>query len=391
VIDVERLRADTPGVRKVAHFNNAGASLMPAPVIDAMRGYLDAEVSFGGYETARKRSNQIEGVYGSLATLLGANRHEIALADNATRAWNMLFYSMELGAGDRILTTVTEYVSNWAAYLHVRESRGVEVVVVPDDRHGSIDIERLERMVDEAPTALITLNHMPTNGGVVNPAAEVGSIAADRGIPFLLDACQTVGQIPIDVAEIGCDMLTATSRKYLRGPRGVGFSYVKEEFVERLAPVFVELENAPVVLPDRYELATSARRFETWEKAYANVVGLGAGVDYAMEIGVGEIWTRVQGLAAHMRWLLGEIDGVTVYDRGEVQGGIVTFEIDGRHPLEVLELLAERSINVSTSTSFSAPIDMHRRRIDGLVRASVHAYNTDEEIDELVAAVKVMA
>jgi len=391
MIDVERLRSETPGVRKVAHFNNAGASLMPVPVIDVMRAYFDAEVSFGGYETARKRANQIEGVYGSLATLLGANRHEIALSDNATRAWDVLFYSMGLGEGDRILTTVTEYVSNWAAYLHVRNSRGVEVVVVPDDRRGSIDLERLERMVDEAPTALITLNHMPTNGGVVNPAAEVGSIAAEHGIPFLLDACQTVGQIPIDVNEIRCDMLTATSRKYLRGPRGVGFSYVKAEFIERLAPVFVELENAPVVLPDRYDLATSARRFETWEKAYTNVVGLGAAVDYAIEIGVDEIWTRVQGLAAHMRRLLGEVDHVTVRDRGEVQGGIVTFEIDGRHPLEVQELLAERSINVSTSTSFSAPIDMHRRQIEGVVRASVHAYNTNEEIDKLIAAVRVMA
>ena len=391
MIDVERLRSETPGVRRVTHFNNAGASLMPVPVIDAMRAYFDDEVSFGGYETKRKRANQIEDVYGSLSMLVGARRHEIALSDNATRAWDVLFYSMGLGEGDRILTTVTEYVSNWAAYLHVRDTRGVDVVVVPDDRHGSIDLECLERMVDEAPVALITLNHMPTNGGVVNPAVEVGSIAADRGIPFLLDACQTVGQIPIDVTEIRCDMLTATSRKYLRGPRGVGFSYVRDAFIGRLSPVFVELENAPVVLPDRYDLATSARRFETWEKAYMNVVGLGAAVDYAIEIGVDEIWTRVQGLAAHMRRLLREIDGVTVLDRGEVQGGIVTFDIDGRQPLEVQELLAERSINVSTSTPFSAPLDMHRRQIEGLVRASVHAYNTDEEIDELIAAVKVMA
>jgi cysteine desulfurase / selenocysteine lyase len=391
VIDIERLRSETPGVRKVTHFNNAGAALMPVAVIEAMRAYFDDEILFGGYETARKRSNQIEAVYGSLAKLLGASRREIALADNATRAWDVLFYAMRLEKGDRILTTTSEYVSNWAAYLHARDSKGVDVVVVPDDGHGSIDLERLERMVDEAPTALITLNHMPTNGGVVNPAAGVGSIAAERGIPFLLDACQTVGQIPIDVNEFRCDMLTATSRKYLRGPRGVGFLYVRDEFIEQLNPVFVELENAPVVLPDRFDLATSARRFETWEKAYANVVGLGAAVDYATDIGVDDIWDRVQSLAAHVRRLLSEIDGVTVHDRGEVQGGIVTFDIDGRQPLEVQELLAERSINVSTCTPFSAPVDMHRRGIDGLVRASVHAYNTDEEIDELVAAVEVMA
>ena len=391
MIDVDRLRSETPGVRKVVHFNNAGASLMPAPVIEAVRSYLDEEILFGGYETARRRTNQIEGVYTSLATLIGASRHEIALADNATRAWDMLFYSMGLGEGDRILTTTSEYVSNWAAYLHVRDTRGVDVVVVPDDVHGAIDLERLDEMAGQAPISLITLNHMPTNGGLVNPVAEVGSIARSHGVPFLLDACQTVGQVPIDVAEIQCDMLTATSRKYLRGPRGLGFSYVREEFIERLSPVFVELESAPVVLPERYGLATSARRFETWEKAYANVVGLGAAAEYAQEIGVADVWERIQFLAARMRILLWEVDGVTVYDQGRVQGGIVTFDIEGRQPLEVQELLAEHSINVSVSTPFSAPVDMHRRQIDGLVRASVHAYNTDEEIENLIEAVAVMA
>ncbi len=390
MIDIDRLRAETPGVREVVHLNNAGAALMPTPVIDAIRSYFDEEIHHGGYETARRRTNQIENVYASLARIIGASRHEIALADNATRAWDLLFYSMGLGDGDRILTTTSEYVSNWAAYLHVRDTRGVEVVVVPDDEHGGIDLTRLEEMAGDAPTSLITLNHMPTNGGLVNPAAEVGSIARSRDIPFLLDACQTVGQVPIDVDEIQCDMLTATSRKYLRGPRGVGFSYIREEFIERLSPVFVELETAPVVLPDGYTLAASARRFETWEKSYAGVVGLGAAAEYAYEIGVADIWERIQWLAARMRILLWGIDGVTVYDQGRVQGGIVTFDIEGRQPLEVQELLAEHSINVSISTPFSAPVDMHRRQIEGLVRASVHAYNTEEEIEDLIEAVMVM-
>ncbi len=391
MIDVDRLRSDTPGVRDVVHFNNAGASLMPSVVADTMRSYLDDEVRFGGYETARRRANEIEDVYATLAELIGAQRGEIALADNATRAWDLLFYALGLGEGDRILTTTSEYVSNWAAYLHLRDTQGVEIVVVPDDDHGSIDLERLDEAASEPSVALITLNHMPTNGGLVNPASEVGAIARSHGVPFLLDACQTVGQIPIDVAEVGCDMLTTTSRKYLRGPRGVGFAYVREDFLDRLHPVFVELESAPVVLPDRYDLARTARRFETWEKSYVNVVGLGAAAGYALEVGIGAIWERVQQLAARLRRSLWEIDGVTVYDRGRVQGGIVTFDVDGRQPLEVQELLAERSINVSTCTPFSAPIDMHRRDIPGLVRASVHAYNSDEEIDTLTDAIRVMA
>jgi selenocysteine lyase/cysteine desulfurase len=263
--------------------------------------------------------------------------------------------------------------------------------VAPDTRDGEVDVDALNTMVQDKDTALITLNHMPTNGGLVNPAVAVGEVAARHGVPYLLDACQTVGQIPIDVAEIGCDMLTGTSRKYLRGPRGVGFLYVREAFTERLDPVFVEIENAPIVLQDSFTLAGGAHRFETWEKSYANVAGFGAAVDYAMDIGIAAMWDRIQMLASTLRSQLSMIDGVTVHDRGSIKGGIVTFDVDSRQTLEVRELLAEGSINVSTSTPFSAPYDMRSRGIEGLVRASVHAYNTDDEIDDLVSAIQILA
>ncbi|MEN8239208.1 MAG: aminotransferase class V-fold PLP-dependent enzyme [Actinomycetota bacterium] len=391
MIDVDRLRSQTPGVENVTHFNNAGAALMPIPVIDAVQDYFQAEALYGGYETHRKSGNQIEAVYQSLSDLIGADRPEVALSDNATRAWDVLFYALGLGEGDRIVTTTSEYVSNWAAYLHVRDRDGVIVDVVPDTSDGVVDVEALEQMVQARETALITLNHMPTNGGLVNPAAAVGDVASRYGVPYLLDACQTIGQIPIDVTEIQCDMLTGTSRKYLRGPRGVGFLYVREGFFDQLDPVFVEVENAPVVLPDSFSLAGGAHRFETWEKSYANVAGFGAAIDYATDMGIDEMWARIQNLASTMRQQLSMIDGVTVHDRGVTKGGIVTFDVDSRQTLEVRELLAERSINVSTSTPFSAPYDMHSRGIEGLVRASVHAYNTDEEIDDLVSAIQILA
>jgi selenocysteine lyase/cysteine desulfurase len=391
MIDVDQLRADTPGVKNVTHFNNAGAALMPTPVIDAVQDYFEAEALYGGYETHRKRGNQIEAVYQSLSDLIGADRSEVALADNATRAWDVLFYSFGLGEGDRVVTTSSEYVSNWAAYLHVRDRDGVIVDVVPDTPDGEVDVEALDAMVQERETALITLNHMPTNGGLVNPAAVVGEIASHHGVAYLLDACQSIGQIPIDVDEIKCDMLTGTSRKYLRGPRGVGFLYLRDSFVERLDPVFVEVENAPIVLPDSYTLASGAHRFETWEKSYANVAGFGAAIDYGVDVGIAEMWERIQSLAATMRHQLSMIDGVTVRDRGTIKGGIVTFDIDSRQTLEVRELLSERSINVSTSTPFSAPIDMRARNLEGLVRASVHAYNTDDEIDDLISAIQILA
>jgi selenocysteine lyase/cysteine desulfurase len=302
----------------------------------------------------------------------------------------MAFYSLRLDAGDRILTTTTEYVSNWAAYLQMRDEKGIVIEIIPNTSTGEVDVRALESMIDGS-VKLITLNHVPTNSGVVNPASEVGRVARSHGIPFLLDACQSVGQLPVDVNEIGCDMLTTTSRKFLRGPRGVGLLYVRSGFLELLNPVFVELHTAPVVLPDRYELRNDAKRFETWEKNHANVLGMGTAASYAMEIGLSEIWERIQMLGATARTLLGEIDGVTVLDLGAVKGGIVTFEVEGRSSLEVRELLSERSINVSISTPLSAPIDMHERGIDDLVRASFHAFNTEEEIEQLVSAIRIMS
>jgi cysteine desulfurase/selenocysteine lyase len=390
MIDVDRLRADTPGTENVIHLNNAGSSLMPLPVIDAIQLYLDNEIGFGGYETQRSFANELELVYGVLAKLINAETTEIAISDSATRAWDMAFYSLPLATGDRILTTTTEYVSNWAAYLQLRGTKGIIVDVVPNTGSGELDVGALESMIDDT-VKLITLNHVPTNSGVVNPARDVGKIAREYGIPYLLDACQSVGQLPIDVADIGCDMLTATSRKYLRGPRGVGFLYVRSGFLDHLEPVFVELLTAPLVLPDRYELRNDARRFETWEKNYANVLGLGRAAEYAMDIGVEEIWERIRLLGAGTRQLLDEVDGVTVRDLGAVKCGIVTFEVGGRTALEVRELLSERAINVSISTLLSAPIDMHERGIDSLVRASVHAFNTEEEIDEFVAAIRLIS
>lgn len=390
MIDVARLRTDTPGTENVVHLNNAGASLMPQPVIDAILRYLDHEIAFGGYETERAFTDELDGVYGILAELINADSSEIAISDSATRAWDMAFYSLPLDVGDRILTTTTEYVSNWAAYLHMRDEKGIVIEIIPNTPNGEVDAAALESMVD-GDVKLITLNHVPTNSGVVNPASDIGRIARSHGIPFLLDACQSVGQLPVDVDDIGCDMLTTTSRKFLRGPRGAGFLYVRSGFLERLNPVFVELHTAPVVLPDRYELRNDAKRFETWEKSHANVLGMGTAASYAMEIGLSEIWKRIQCLGATARELLAEIDGVTTRDLGAVKGGIVTFQVEGRNSLEVRELLSERSINVSISTPLSAPVDMHERGIDDVVRASFHAFNTEDEIEQLVSAIQAIS
>ena len=379
-IDVQKMRAETPGCARVIHLNNAGCSLPPQSVLDAAIGYLEDEAVAGGYETAEARTEDLDAIYESAATLLGAEPGEIAVTDSATRAWDLAFDSLQLGEGDRILTTTSEYGANYIAYLQLAQRSGVVIDVVPDTATGEIDVTALAEMIDDR-VGLISINHIPTNGGLVNPAAEVGRVANAAGIPYLLDACQSVGQLPIDVKEIGCDYLSATGRKFLRGPRGTGLLYIRREILEDLEPAVLDLWGATWVAPDRYEVRRDARRFELWEMNLAAKLGLRTAIDYSMAVGLGAIWIRVQSLGAGLRQRLRTIDGVTVHDVGAVQGAIVTFNVDGHSPDEVRAALRRADINVSTVTPGSARLDMEGRGLSGLVRASAHYFNTEAELD----------
>jgi len=234
---------------------------------------------------------------------------------------------------------------------------------------------------------LIAVTHVPTNGGLVNPVADVGAISREAGIPYLVDACQAAGQLPLDVDAIGCDALSATGRKFLRGPRGTGFLYVRSELLERLDPPLIDMRAADWVAPDRYELRRDGRRFEEWEQDYAGKVGLARAIDYALERGVEAIWERVRDLGARLRAQLAELDGVTVRDVGEERCAIVTFDVAEVPADHVMETLRRRGINVSVSATSSAVIESLERGLPDLVRASPHYFNTDDELDRLVEAV----
>ena len=386
MIDLTSVRADTPGAAFVTHFNNAGASLAPQPVLDTIIGYLTEEARHGGYEVAEAHSDDLRAVYGTLAELVGADRSEIAMVDSATRAWDLAFSAMPFRAGDRILTTESEYASNVIAFVQAANRSGVLVEVVPSRQSGEIDVDALDAMIDER-VRLIAINHVPTNSGLVNPAAEVGRVANAHGVPYLLDACQSVGQMPIDVRAIGCDMLSATSRKFLRGPRGAGFLYVGSTMLDRLEPAVLDLHGARLEAVDRIVMRPDARRFELWERSAALVLGIGEAAAYAMDIGLGAIWERDAMLAALLRTALTDLSGVTVHDIGSVKGAIVTFSVAGREAGDVKRALHERAINVSVVTPSSAPFDTLERGLPAVVRASVHYFNTEREIDRLVAAV----
>lgn len=378
MLDIAKLRADTPGVANVFHLNNAGAALMPAPVLRTQIDHLEREAAIGGYEAKDEAQERFEGVYRSIARLLNCAPDEIALMENATVAWQAAFGAFAFQPGDRILTGENEYASNYLNFLRAAKASGVEVVTVPSDQSGQLDVKALANLVDKR-VKLIAVTHVPTNGGLVNPAVEIGQVARAAGIPYLLDACQSAGQLELDVEALGCDLLSATGRKYLRGPRGSGFLYVRKGLLERLEPAALDLHSAEWVAPERYRLRADARRFENWEFNYAAVLGLGRAVDYALDLGMEMIEARVRWLGRRLRYLLGEFSKLPTYDLGEDPCGIVTFTVPDRTAEEVKADLAKHKINVTTASPVGALLDATRRKLPTMVRASVHYYNTEEE------------
>jgi len=387
ITDLDQLRADTPACESLIHFNNAGASLMPKPVHQAVIDHLALEASIGGYEAEHQTKTELDALYTEFATLLNASADEIAFIENATRAWDMAFYGMPLEEGDHILTHESEYVSNYLGFLQQAKRRNLVIDLIPSDEHGQIDVNAIPALIGDK-TRLIAITHVPTQGGLVNPAVEVGAIAKAHNLIYLLDACQSAGQIALDVKQIQCDVLTGTGRKFLRGPRGTGFLYVNKAFLDKLDPPFIDLHSATWTADNAFEFAPTTRRFENWESYVAGRVGLMHAVRYANTIGLTNIEARVSDLAKTVRSKLSDIKAVDVHDLGIEKCGIVTLTKSGINASDLCAHLHAHGINTSISTMTSARLDMGKRNLDTLVRASVHYFNTEDEVDRFAQVVE---
>jgi selenocysteine lyase/cysteine desulfurase len=390
-VNLAALRSETPGCRERIHLNNAGAALMPEPVARAIHDHVALESRIGGYEAAEARADAIAAAYRSVAELIGARAGNVAFTESATASFAQALSSIPFERGDLVLTTRNDYASNQIQFLSLRARLGIEVLRAPDVPEGGVDVAAMADLIRRRRPKLVCVTHVPTSSGLVQDVAAVGSACRDQGVLYLVDACQSIGQMPVDVSRLGCDFLSATSRKFLRGPRGAGFLYVSDHALELgLEPLFLDLRGADWIAEDRYRPARGAERFETWESAWALVVATGEAARYALAIGLADIEDRVRRLAARLRAALRAIDGVRVLDAGSNLCGIVTAAVGDRSPPELVAALRKRRINTSAQVRSYAVLDYDRKGVAGALRLSPHYYNSEEELDEAVAALRAI-
>jgi selenocysteine lyase/cysteine desulfurase len=388
--DPEPFRADTPAARLGRiHLNNAGAALMPRPVVEAIQGHIRAEAEMGGYEAADAAKYDVEAAYEHVARLIGAEARNIAIVENATVSFAQALAVFDFARGDTILTSRNDYISNQLMYLSLASRLGVEIVRAEDTPAGGVDLQSVRDRLRARRPRLVAMTWVPTNSGLVQPVEEIGAICQEMEIPYLVDACQAVGQIPVDVNRLHCDFLSATARKFLRGPRGVGFLYVSDRALQKgWHPLYVDMRGADWTLDDRLVLRDDARRFENWEFAYALVLGLGAAARYAVQTGVGPAGEYARKLAAHAREKLAALPRVRVLDHGAELCAIASVEVDDVNAQEVVARLREQAINTSATFREWAVLDMTAKQATSAVRISPHYYNTLREIDTAVAAIE---
>lgn len=387
--DVSRWRVDTPGATRRHHLNNAGAALQPRPVLDAVRQHLELESEIGGYEAAAAAQAKLDDAYRGVAALVAARPHNIAITSSATAAYGVALSAFDLAPGDAIVTTRADYLSNRIMFESLAARRAVRVLEAADLPGGGVDPESVRALVRAERPRLVAATWVPTFGGMVQRVEDVGAVCAAEDVPYLVDACQAVGQLVVDFAAVRCDFLAATARKFLRGPRGIGFLAVSDGAIERkLHPLLPDMRGASWEAPGSYRLYDGARRFEQWEQPLALVIGMGAAARYAVDAGVARASARAHGLAAAVRERLAVIPRLRCLDRAERLSAIASFECEGIEAGALVRALRERGVNTSSQGVDENGVALGRLGAASLLRVSPHYYNDDTDLDAVEAALR---
>jgi selenocysteine lyase/cysteine desulfurase len=388
-MNIDTLRAQTPGCKTKIHFNNAGASLMPLPVIDAIQQHIQLEATIGGYEASDMQAKDIEGFYESTARLVNGKANNIAFTSSATNSFARALSCIPFEEGDSILLANEDYISNQLAFFSLQKRFNLNIFRAASLKDGGVDVEDMKRLMDAHHPKLVSLTHVPSNTGLIQPVEAVGKLCKERNLYYLVDACQSAGQIPLDVQSIHCDFLSATLRKFLRGPRGAGFLYVSDRVIdEKLEPLFIDMRGGDWIAPNEYQVRMDARRFEDWEIPYALLLGSKAAIDLANSLGIDAIQQRNHFLGEIIRKRISALPGFRLLDIGREQSSIITVEIRGQKPATVLQGLRNENINTSVGHKHFALLDFETKQVEWALRISPHYYNTEEEIDLLIHALK---
>lgn len=381
-MNIDTIRQDTRGLSDGKIFlNNAGSSLMPSVVVDSMIDYLELEEQLGGYEVANRNAEVLEEFYDETARLINAKPSNIAFATSATEAYAKALSSIMFKEGDVIITTADDYISNQITFISLQKNLNIKVIRTKNLPDNELDLEDLEHLIKKYNPKLIAVTHIPTNSGLIQNVGDVGRLCKQYDILYLVDACQSVGQLAVDVEKIGCDFLSATGRKFMRGPRGTGFLYVSDKVLEQnYAPLLLDMRGADWTEFDNYELFKTAKRFENWEISYASLMGFTQALQYANNIGLHAIEHYNKGLSERLREKLRN-SGFNVWDWGKNLSSIVTFSGTDGDLERIQNVLKENNIFFSVTHKNSALIDFTRKNINGIVRLSPHYFNTVEEID----------
>ena len=386
-LNIERIRSETPGCSQKIHFNNAGSSLSPQSVIDAVISHLTQEQEVGGYEAAEDARYLLNNFYVEFAELLNCEESEIAFIENSTRAWELAVHSIKWAYGDQIITAENEYGSNYLGLLHVAKQKSLELITVPCDEFGVVSLSQLEKSVTSK-TKLIALTHIASQRGDIQPASDVGAIAKKNDVLFLLDACQSVGQINLDTKELNCDFLCGSGRKYLRGPRGTGFLFVSNKIFQSLEPIFLDLHSASWRDSNSYEFVKSAQMFECYERNVAAMIGLSTAVQYLSKLGINAIEERTSHLSLSLIEGLSKLKDIKILEKSHHRSSIITFTKDNIDAKVLRDELQKRNINVSVCKQQNSQLDLGMELTGDVTRVSLHYYNTQQEISRFLQALE---